>query len=228
MKIVQLIEICLKNAPDAWRQHPVINSITYAVAFAFIMVCLVSFISELRKENAAKVILIIRLVLSVVMWFIIANIVVGIGDNLELEEAISRQLFIEFLVVAILAVILYGWIIIKRHIPIRPEEESDSFSSEIWERCIHAIWVVVFSGINALFGVKMNAFLGWGFSVFGKSIGMWLFSILYASVAVEVLVHFVLDLFYVPMSIIGGKRFVEFENAVSELIEELEKVDEEQ
>ena len=200
MRILALLKQILLDLPDYFRSHPVIFLMTMAF-FLFMLVFMIKGQRQIvsRTRGPAKLLRLIIGALGGAGILLIGLTFNTAGENAQIEPAyVTPGLYLELIVAGGLYIALNMYLL-HRRLNQPPDEEFDSDYDPAAE-VVKTGAMILYSILGLFLGVRLAS---WGFSIFGRTIGAWIYG-LYLGYALYVVLQIVIGVLQFPLMLLAG------------------------
>ena len=200
MHILALLKQVLLDLPDYFRSRPFV----FLLTMAFFLLMLVLMIKgqraiAARMQGPAKLLRQIIAALSGAAVMLIGITFNTAGEYAQIEPAyVTPGLYLELIVAGGLYIALVVWVLhLRRKRPLDEEFESD-FDPGM--EVVKTGAMIVYSILGLLLGGRLAS---WGFSIFGRTIGAWIYGG-YLGYALYVVLQLVINILQFPLLMLSG------------------------
>jgi hypothetical protein len=212
MEVFNFLNTVITSVPEYMRERPVIFGIAVIFMLLYTLVTLgLAWKSASEYEGILPKalymlinILACAFIYSIAFVFLIADEIMAVNP-----EIISNRFLLESIVVIVLYVLLLVTVI--------RIAENNSSGKDTAKAKGTVFWLVLWAGIAVLF-IFTEAELAlqeWGFSMFGKRLGQWMFNA-YFAILLSYLMDFAKEIAMIPFLKIFGNPFIHLEEFIDE------------
>lgn len=200
MHILALLKQVLLDLPDYFRSRPIV----FLVTMAFFLLMLVLMIKgqraiAARMQGPAKLLRQIIAALSGAAVMLIGITFNTAGEYAQIEPAyVTPGLYLELIVAGGLYIALVVWVLHLRRK--RPQSEESESDSDPGMEVVKTGAMIVYSILGLFLGGRL---VSWGFSIFGRTIGAWIYGG-YLGYALYVVLQLVIGILQLPLMLLSG------------------------
>ena len=215
MRILTLIKQILLDLPDYFRSHPVIFFLTMAF-FLFMLIFVVKGqrLITSRMRGPAKLLYQLIGILGAAGILLAGLAFNTAGEYAKIHPAyVTRGLYLEFIAAGVIYIALIVYLEHVKQKRLRDAEVDDD--SDPGGQVLKTGAMILFSILGLFLGERLAS---WGFSLFGRTIGAWIYGV-YLGHALYVALQLVLGLIQIPLMLLTGDPFRQMEAGLDEAAE---------